>query len=126
VGTEGELLERLRAERLKTYFVPTRFTDKWQWWSYRSARNDLARILRSEKPEVVHSNDLPTHQMVSDAAQRLGVPRLCHHRWIFERGAIDWFNKFGAERHLFVSRGLRNELCGNSPRLAAAPCQVVH
>src|SRR4051794_4866423 len=84
VGTEGELLERLRAEKLKTYFVPTRFTDKWRWWSYRSARNELAQILRRELPHIVHSNDLPTHQMASDAAQQVGVPRVCHHRWIFQ------------------------------------------
>lgn len=126
VGTDGELLSRLKQEEFATYLVPTRFTDKWKWWSYRSSRNELTRILRLEQPDVVHSNDLPTHQMASDAAQRADIPRVCHHRWIFEQGAIDWFNKFGAERHLFVSRALMNELCTNSPQLAASPCEVAY
>src|SRR4051812_19638140 len=79
VGTDGELLEKLKAERFKTYYVPTRFTDKWKWLSYRKSRNELVAILRKEQPDVVHSNDLPTHQMVSDAARRLSLPRVCHH-----------------------------------------------
>jgi glycosyltransferase involved in cell wall biosynthesis len=126
VGTKGELLERLAAERIRSYYVPTRFTDKWKWLSYRRSRNELLSILRVEQPQVVHSNDLPTHQMASDAARRLGVPRVCHHRWIFERGAIEWLNKYGAERHLFVSRALMKELCQNSSQLATAPGEVVH
>src|SRR6187399_2876673 len=58
VGTDGELLSRLKQEEFATYLVPTRFTDKWKWWSYRSSRNELAKILRREQPDVVHSNDL--------------------------------------------------------------------
>ena len=126
VGTEGELLGRLRAEGIRAEFIPTKFTDKWGWWSYRSARQQLVRVLQREQPDLVHSNDLPTHQMASDAAGRLGLPRVCHHRWIFERGAIDWFNKFGAERHLFVSQALMDQLCGQSPHLMASPCEVVY
>jgi glycosyltransferase involved in cell wall biosynthesis len=83
-------------------------------------------VLRRERPDVVHSNDLPTHQMVSDAARRAGIPRICHHRWVFGGSAIDWLNKFGAERHLFVSRYLLNELSGNSTSIAAADRHVVY
>ena len=82
--------------------------------------------LGRHEPDVVHSNDLPTHQMTSDAARAWRLLRVCHHRWIFDGRAIDWFNKYGAERHLFVSRALMNDLCGRSPRLAAGPCEVVY
>jgi glycosyltransferase involved in cell wall biosynthesis len=64
--------------------------------------------------------------MVSDAARRIGLPRVCHHRWIFEGAAIDWLNKFGAERHVFVSRALMGQLCEASERLAESPCEAVH
>src|SRR5262249_51130014 len=81
---------------------------------------------RSFAPDVIHSNDLPTHQIVSDAARGLGVPRICHHRFPFSDTAIDWMNKYGAERHVFVSRALLEEMCAASPRLAAAPRAVLY
>ena len=126
VGTDGELRRRLADENLTVHYIPTRFTDKWRFWRYQASRRALTRLLAREQPDLVHSNDLPTHQMVSDAARRLGLPRVCHHRWIFEGPAIDWLNKFGAERHLFVSQALRDQLCAASARLANAPGAVVH
>jgi glycosyltransferase involved in cell wall biosynthesis len=75
---------------------------------------------------VVHANDLPTSQMVGRAAWRSEIPRVCHHRWIFEGGATDWLNKFGSERHLFVSQALMDRLCQRSATLAECPRAVVH
>ena len=126
VGTDGELLAKLREAGIDAEFIETKFTDKWGWWSYRNSRHKLVQWLGRQQPDVVHSNDLPTHQMTSDAARAWQLPRICHHRWIFEARAIDWFNKYGAERHLFVSRALMDDLCGQSPRLAAGPCEVVY
>lgn len=126
VGTDGEALARYRAAGVRCELVPQRFTDKLKWLAYRKSRNQLIEMLRREQPDLVHSNDLPSHQMTADAAGRLGIPRVCHHRWIFDGPAIDWLNKFGAERHLFVSRALMDDLCGKSARLAAGPCEVVY
>lgn len=126
VGTDGPALERMREAGLRCEFVPVRFTDKLRWWQYRQARQEWVSLLRREQPDLVHSNDLPTHQIVSDAARRLGVPRVCHHRWIFEGSAINWLNKYGAERHLFVSQYLMDELCGESSQLQASSRAVVH
>jgi glycosyltransferase involved in cell wall biosynthesis len=86
----------------------------------------MMRSLTADRPDLVHSNDLTTHQLISDAAGRLGLPRMCHHRWVFEREAIDWLNKFGAERHLFVSMALRDQLCGESVKLRNDPGAVVY
>lgn len=126
LGTEGAALERMRSVGLDCRYVPVRFTDKLKWLSYRSARNGWVAVLREVQPDIVHSNDLPTHQIVSDAARRLGIPRICHHRWIFEGPAIDWFDKYGAERHLFVSRYLMDELSGVSAKLRGAARHVVY
>ena len=93
---------------------------------YRRSRNALVEILREEKPDIVHSNDLPTHQMASDAARRLRIPRICHHRWLFGGPAIDWLNKYGAEHHLFVSQALMDELTGASEGLKRSSGSVVY
>jgi glycosyltransferase involved in cell wall biosynthesis len=126
LGRPGAVQERFEAAGLRCAVSPMCLTDKWTWPRYWLARRALARVLRRERPDVVHNNDLPTHQIVSDAARRLGAPRVCHHRFPFSGPATDWMNKFGAERHLFVSRALMDELCAGSARLTASPRSVVY
>ena len=126
LGTRGAALERMERSGLRCLHAPMPFTDKWHWWKYIGARNALRRLLRRERPDVLHSNDLPTHQIVSDAARGLGVPRICHHRFSYGRAAIDWFYKFGSEFNIYISNYIMNDLCGLSPRLAAGRRSVVH
>src|SRR5437016_2682519 len=111
VGKRGEVMQRMQQAGLRCLLAPMYFTDKWHWWRYYQARRRLQRLLARERPDIVHSNDLPTHQIVSDASVRCHIPRVCHHRFPFPGAAIDWLNKFGAERHLFVSQALMEEMC---------------
>jgi glycosyltransferase involved in cell wall biosynthesis len=126
LGTDGETLRRMRQAGLQCEFLPLMLTNKWQMWRWAAVQRELVRVLHRFQPDVVHCNDLPTNQMVGKAAGQLGVPRICHHRFPFGATAINWLNKFGAQRHLFVSAALKNEMCTASLSLAAAPCEVVH
>ena len=126
LGTDGETLRRMRGVGLRCEFVPLALTNKWCWWRYAAARRGVDRVLRRERPDLVHCNDLPTNQMVGEAAGQLDIPRVCHHRFYFGGSAVDWLNKFGAERHLFVSNALMSSLCAESAKLAAAPRNVVY
>lgn len=126
LGQSGAVLDRMERAGLRCVVARMRFTGKWDYPLYALARRGLAQVLRRERPDVVHSNDLPTHATVADAARRLGIPRVCHHRFPFPGPAVEWMNKFGAERHLFVSRALMTEVCGASPGLRAAAREVVY
>lgn len=126
VGTDGEALARFRDAGLRCDFVPMHVTDKRRFWRHAGTQRALSRAFSADRPDVVHFNDLPSSQMGARAAGRSGVPRVCHHRWIFDGPAIDWLNKFGAERHVFVSDALRGTLCSRSAALAAGPHAVVH
>jgi glycosyltransferase involved in cell wall biosynthesis len=126
LGKKEAVYDRFERAGLRCIHAPMYFTDKWHWLRYWRARQGLRGLLGREQPDVIHSNDLPTHQIVSDAARFLRIPRLCHHRFPFDRAAIDWMNKFGAERHLFVSRALMEENCGASDVLARSPREVVY
>jgi glycosyltransferase involved in cell wall biosynthesis len=117
LGQAGAVQERLVQAGLRCLVTPLYLTDKWHWWRDLQAARQLRRVLRQERPDLLHSNDLPTHQMVSRVAGQLKIPRICHHRFPFEGPALDWFNKYGAERHLFVSRALMEDLCSRSSRL---------
>ena len=126
LGTDGETLRRMRQVGLHCEFLPLMLTDKWRMWRWRAVQRELVRVFHRFKPDVVHCNDLPTSQMVGKAARQLALPRICHHRFPFGGTAIDWLNKFGTERHLFVSAALRNDLCAASQLIATVPCEVVH
>lgn len=125
LGQEGAVQERLERAGLRCVCSPMYLTDKWHPLRYWRARRKLRQVLRRERPDILHNNDLPTHQIMSDAARGLALPRVCHHRFPFPGPAIDWMCKFGAERHLFVSKALMDEMCGNSARLKANTERVV-
>ena len=126
LGTRTKVYERMEKMRLRCVHAPMFHTDKWHMIRYWSACRSLRSLLRAEQPDVIHSNDLPTHQIVADAACPLGIPRICHHRFPYDGSCIDWLNKFGAERHLFVSNSFMKDMIARSPRLAASSRGVVH
>jgi glycosyltransferase involved in cell wall biosynthesis len=126
LGRRGAVMERMERAGLRCRHTPMHLTDKWRWWRWAAARARLRALLRRERPDVVHGNDLPTHQVLSGAARGLGIPVVCHHRFPFGGAAIDWLNKYGADRHLFVSRALMGQMGAQSPRLAAAAGAVVY
>jgi glycogen(starch) synthase len=126
LGYRGPVMERMEAAGLRCLHAPMQFTDKWHLWRWLRGQRQLRRLLQQERPDVLHSNDLPTHQVMARAARGLGIPRVCHHRFTFDGPTLEWFNKYGAERHVFVSRALMDDLCAKSDRLALSPRAVVH
>ncbi len=69
---------------------------------------------------------MPSFQFVSFAAKYLKIPRICHHRYIFNGEAIKWFLKFGVEYHIFVSDALRRDLEEAFPPLKYQVGDVVY
>lgn len=126
LGQRGDVLDRFERAGLRCLVAAMHFTDKWHPLRYFRSRFGMRRLLKRERPDVLHSNDLPTHQIMSGAAQGLAFPRICHHRYPFSGESIDWFDKFGAEHHLFVSQALMDEMCANSARLQASSRAVVY
>lgn len=106
LGQRGAVSDLMQGSGLHCIHSAMYFTDKWRPLRYWRAKRILRQVLKEQSPDVVHSNDLTTHQIVSDAARGLGMPRICHHRFCYEPSFTNWLIKFGAEHHLFVSRAL--------------------
>lgn len=123
---ENDVVRRYREVGLRCELLDLPLRDKWKLLSYYRAWRTLRRFLRNESPDVVHSNDLPTHQIVSSAAHGLPMPRICHHRFLYEGPVIDWLLGKGAEHHLFVSHGLMGPMCEGSPTLQRASRSVLY
>lgn len=126
LGVRGEVMERMERAGLRCVHLPTPLADRSRFWVYLIARARLRGFFKRERPDIIHSNDLPTHQIVSDAARPLGIPVICHHRFTYPGDGINWFNRHGAARHVFVSRGLMEPMCAESRRLAASVRSVVY
>ena len=69
IGTDGELLARLREAGIDAEFIETKFTDKWGWWSYRNSRHKLVQWLGRQQPDLVRSRPEPgqdRHRLAGD------------------------------------------------------------
>lgn len=110
LGQEGDTAELMRQSGLDVQIASLPTTDRWHWLRYSRARHTLRSILKKEGITVVHANDLPSHQIASDAARGLPIARVCHHRFLYDAVTTRWLLKFGAERHLFVSQALQRLL----------------
>lgn len=126
LGQHGAVWDRMQRAGLKCRYAPMHLTDKRHWWRCLRSRATIRRVLDEERPDMLHSNDLPTHQVLSGAARGLSIPRICHHRFVYEGAVIDWLNKYGADRHLFVSRAFMDEMSASSERLRRSPRAVVY
>lgn len=126
LGNNGEAATRFRKAGLRCVHLSMPFTDKWTWPRYWWRRTQFCSFLSEERVEILHCNDLPSFQLPGDAAGRLGITKICHHRYVFEGPAISWFTKPGADCHIFVSHALRNDLQTAWPALQGEPCEVVH
>lgn len=126
LGQEGTVRDRYERQGLRCILLPLAFRDGRRPWRHFWGNRAVHKVLRRERPDVLHSNDLPTHQMVAKAARSLRIPRLCHHRFPFDGEAIDWFNTYGGERHLFVSRSLMDEMCAASSALRDSSREVLY
>ncbi|MCC7409199.1 MAG: glycosyltransferase family 4 protein [Phycisphaeraceae bacterium] len=110
LGQEGDAAELMRQSGLDVRIAAMPTTDRWHWLRYSRARYALRSIFKKDGITVAHANDLPSHQIASDAVRGLPIARVCHHRFLYDAATTRWLLKFGAERHLFVSRGLQELL----------------
>ncbi len=126
VDQKNEVYNRYLDNGLDCQVFRLPFREKKNVLSYAYHWVRLRRFVQKFQPDLVHSNDLPTHQFVSSVAGSLGLPRVCHHRFVYNGKCIDWLNRQGAEIHLFVSNYLKDLLSGESAKLASEPRQVLY
>lgn len=126
LGHRNAVWDRMQSAGLRCLYAPLPLTDKRHPFRTLASRAWLWALVRREGPNLLHANDLPTHQAVSWVARAAGVPMVCHHRFPFDGKAIDWLNKHEADRHIFISNALMKEMTRESSRLAASPRSVVH
>ncbi len=126
LGKRGDVMARYEAAGFRCHYFPVMYTSLRRFWHYYAARTSLRNMFKREAVDVVHANDLPSAQIFFDAARGMNITRICHHRFLYDGQAIDWFNKYGAEKHVFVSNALMSELCSRSHMLSASNRAVVY
>ena len=82
--------------------------------------------MRRYRPDVIHTNDVPSFQPAGHVARWLGVPIVTHVRFPFDGAAMRWFLRPGFTRALFVSDALRTEVCAGAPELFEGRADVLY
>lgn len=126
LGGENVVAERARAAGFEVAVTPLDPIGRGAWWRYAARLRGIESALQRVGADVVHVNDLPTARMVATAARRGGLPVVVHHRFTYPGAGIDWFNAAGADRHVYISRALRDELTSASCTLAGQPGVTIH
>ncbi len=126
LGSQNEVGQRFTKQGIPWVYFPMPFTGKLNLPYYLWALIKFRRFLKRASFDLIHANDLPSFQFVSNAARPFGLPRICHHRYVFDGGAIKWLLKFGVEYHVFVSQALRKDLETAYPPLARQAGEVVY
>ncbi|MEM9251792.1 MAG: glycosyltransferase family 4 protein [Planctomycetota bacterium] len=126
LGEENVVAERARAAGLEVAVTPLDPIGRGAWWRYASRLRGIEAAVRRCRADVVHANDLPTARMVAPVARRLGLPMVVHHRFTYPGPGIDWFNAAGADRHVYISHALRDELTAASATLAGQRGVTIH
>ncbi|MBL9090978.1 MAG: glycosyltransferase family 4 protein [Planctomycetaceae bacterium] len=78
--------------------------DKRHWWKYWGSVMCAANLLRVQKVDILHSNQIWSYQAAADAAGYLKIPRVCHFRDEADPKTIHWFTKPGVESVICISR----------------------
>lgn len=126
LGAKNEVSGLLTQSGVRWVHYSMPHTDKLRWPVYWNARRKFRQFLRRENVDILHCNDLPSFQMPSDSAYSLGIKRVCHHRFVFDAEAIQWFVRRPADCHVFVSDGLGQDLFRIYPGLRDEPWVVNH
>jgi glycosyltransferase involved in cell wall biosynthesis len=94
---------------------PLATPNKWnpfRWWA--SVRR-LRSLLKRERIELIHSNQLFSYKAVGTAARSLGIPRVCHLRNEMTPEGVRWWCSAGAEGVVCISRYIETQLTASWP-----------
>jgi L-malate glycosyltransferase len=88
---------------------PLALRDKWhplRWWD--SVRR-LRRLLREQRIDVVHANQIWCYPASGAAGRALGLPRVCHLRDDADPRTLHWFCSPGVDAVICISRHIRRQ-----------------
>ena len=78
--------------------------DKWhpfRWWR---CLRQMRTILREQRIDLIHSNQVWSYPAAGAAGQSLGLPRVCHMRDEVSAEAVHWCCAAGVEAVLCISQ----------------------
>jgi L-malate glycosyltransferase len=105
IGPEqSRLAPWCRSHGIPFHPCPLAVRDKWhpvRWWS---SMRSMREILKRERVDLVHSNQLWSYPTLGAAAADLGLPRVCHMRDEASPEAVRWCCTKGIEAVICISR----------------------
>lgn len=99
----SKMIPWCETHHVRYFAVPLPDRDKWHPVRWFSSVIRLARLLRRERVDIVHSNQVWSFAAISAAASLVGIPRVCHMRDEVSPAATRWWCKSGVEAVICIS-----------------------
>lgn len=126
VGTDGEFACQLGLAEIPFTIAEFRNSDKRHPVDWLQSIGRIVAIARRQQAAIVHANEVPTFQPCGYAARLLGIPTVCHVRFLDGSAGFEWFLKPGFTRAIFVSNYLRHYGEQEAPHLFAGKSETIH
>ncbi len=127
LGHHTELVDQARELGIPVMHVPLPKRSQYNplMWAWSVRR--LYRTIRGFEPDVLHANDIPSCQAMSQLGERLKIPRVIHVRWVITAEDAAWWARCGAECVVCISQWVRAQLGDTSgTALRSAHVEVLH
>jgi glycosyltransferase involved in cell wall biosynthesis len=110
VGPPGaKLAEWCETNGFEFHATPFELRDKWHAWAWWKSQRKLARLLREQRIDVVHANQIWCYPVTGAAGAAVGIPRVCHLRDDANPKTLRWFCKTGVDAVVCISRHIRRQ-----------------
>lgn len=126
IGTDGELAEQLRAADIPFEIAELQNSDKRHPLKWLRSVYRIATISRQRRAALLHANDVLSFQPCGYAAKVIGIPSICHVRFVDRPAGLQWYLKPGFTRAIFVSEYLRRWTEEGAPGIFAHRSEAIH
>src|SRR5262245_608572 len=125
-GTEGEFAAQVRALGIRCDVVPITPLDRAKPFSSSLSMARVAAVALRFRPDIIHSNDMPSYQPGGCAARLLGIPAITHLRFPDTRPAYRWFFRPHFSLAIFISESFKADALREAPELFAGKATVIY
>ena len=106
----SKIIPWCRENNVRYVTAPLPDRDKWHAIRWFSSVYRVARILRRERIDLVHSNQVWSMATAGAAARLVGIPRVCHMRDEVATSGTLWWCKSGVEAVVCISHHIERQV----------------
>jgi len=110
LGNPSELVGQAQAMGIPVTIAPLPKRSRYHMLAWWRSLHRLRRVIHDYRPDLIHANDVPSCQAMSQVAGPMGIPRVVHIRWVITATSTAWWARRGVEQIICISQWVREQL----------------